>query len=175
MFKKGDYIVYGSTGICVIEDITTMDLPGVTKERLYYVMLPYGKNGNKIFTPVDNPKMKLRRVLTKEETLALIDEIPAMEQVGISEEKLREQKYKEYLRSCECKNWIRMIKTLYHRNQERISQGKKVTATDERYFKLAEENLYTEFSISLDIPKDKIQEYIEKRLNKESVKESTAG
>lgn len=166
MFKKGDYIVYGSTGICVIEDITTMDLPGISKERLYYVMLPYHRNGNRIFTPVDNPKMKLRRILTKEETLELIDEIPSLEQVRIVEEKLREQKYKEYIRSCECRNWIRMIKTLYHRNQERTSQGKKITATDERYFKLAEENLYTEFSISLDIPKNEVQAYIAERIEK---------
>ncbi len=25
MFEKGDYIVYGTTGVCQIEDITTMD------------------------------------------------------------------------------------------------------------------------------------------------------
>ncbi len=164
MFEKGDFIVYGSTGICVIEDVTTMDFPGTSQERLYYVMLPYRKNGNKIFTPVDNPKMKLRRVLTREETLALIDEIPDIEQIGISEEKLREQKYKEYIRSCECKNWIRIMKTLHYRNQERISRGKKVTATDERYYKMAEENLYTEFSISLGMSVKEVREYLSQRL-----------
>lgn len=164
MFEKGDYIVYGSTGICVIEDITTMDMPGIAKDRLYYVMKPYGQVGNKIFTPVENPKMKLRRVLTKDEALGLIDEIPNIEEIGIQEEKLREQKYKEYIRSCECENWIRIIKTLYHRKQERVSQGKKVTATDERYFKLAEDNLYTEFSISLDMPKNEVEEYITQRI-----------
>ena len=164
MFEKGDYIVYGSTGICVIEDITTMDMPGISKDRLYYVMTPYRQAGNKIFTPVDNPKMNLRKILSREEVLTLIDEIPSIEQIGIKEEKLREQKYKEYIRSCECKNWIKIMKTLYHRKQERISQGKKVTATDERYFKLAEENLYTEFSISLDISIQEVEEYIAKRL-----------
>lgn len=164
MFEKGDYIVYGSTGICVVEDITTMDLPGISKERLYYVMSPYRQAGNKIFTPVDNPKMTLRRILTKEEVLALIDEIPSIEQIGIAEDKLREQKYKEYIRSCECKNWIKIMKTLYQRKQERVSQGKKVTATDERYFKMAEDNLYTEFSISLDIPKQEIEQYITDRI-----------
>lgn len=164
MFEKGDYIVYGNTGICMIEDITTMDMPGIPKERLYYVMTPYHQAGNKIFTPVENPKMKLRRVLTREEALALIDEIPDIEQIGIKEEKQREQKYKEYIRSCECKNWIKIMKTLYHRKQERVSQGKKVTATDERYFKIAEDNLYTEFSISLDMPKKEVEEYIARRI-----------
>ncbi len=164
MFAKGDYIVYGSTGICVIEDITTMELPGIAKDRLYYVMQPYHQAGNRIFTPVDNPKMTLRRIMTREEVLALIDEIPSIEQIGIVEEKLREQRYKEYIRSCECRNWIRIMKTLYHRKQERVLQGKKVTATDERYFKMAEDNLYTEFSISLDLPKQEIESYIAARI-----------
>lgn len=164
MFEKGDYIVYGSTGICVVEDITTMDLPGIPRDRWYYVMSPYRQEGNKIFTPVDNPKMKLRRILTREEALALINEIPSIERIRIAEEKLREQKYKEYIRSCECKNWIKIMKTLYHRKQERVSQGKKETATDERYFKLAEDNLYTEFSISLDIPKQEIEGYITEKI-----------
>ena len=165
MFEKGDYIVYGSTGICVVEDISTMDLPGISKERLYYVMAPYRQAGNKIFTPVDNPKMKLRRILTKEEVLALIDEIPSIEQIGFVEEKQREQKYKEYIRSCECRNWIKIMKTLYQRKQERVSKGKKETATDERYFKMAEDSLYTEFSISLDIPRQEVEQYIAERIN----------
>lgn len=164
MFEKGEYIVYGSTGICMVEDITTMDFPGVSESRLYYVISPYQQGGNKIFSPVDNPKMKLRRILTREEVIALIDEIPTIEQIGIKEEKLREQEYKECIRSCECKNWIRIMKTLYKRKQERVSQGKKVTATDERYFKMAEDYLYTEFSLSLDIPKQEIGGYIAERI-----------
>lgn len=164
MFEKGDYIVYGSTGICVVEDVTTMDIAGIPKDRLYYVMSPYQQAGKKVFAPVENPKMKLRRVLTREEALDLIDEIPDLEQIGIQEEKLREQKYKEYIRSCECRNWIRMMKTLYHRKQERIAQGKKVTATDERYYRMAEDNLYTEFSISLDINRQDVGDYILERI-----------
>ena len=165
MFERGDYIVYGSTGICVVEDITTMDMPGIPKERLYYVMSPYQQSGSRIFTPVDNSKMKLRRILSREEALALIDEIPKLEQIGIAEEKFREQKYKECIRSCECRNWIRMMKTLYLRKQERVSQGKKVTATDERYFRMAEDNLYTEFSISLDMPRQEVEDYISERIH----------
>lgn len=164
MFKKGDYIVYDNTGICVIEDVTTIDLPGIAKERLYYVMTPYGQTGNRIFTPVDNPKMNMRKLLSKEETLALIDEMPDIEDIRIEQEKLREQEYKKCIQSCECRNWIRIMKTLYHRKQERVSQGKKITATDERYYKIAETNLYTEFSLALGIEKSELEEYIIRRV-----------
>ena len=33
MFRIGDRIVYGSTGVCTVEDITTVNLRGVDKSR----------------------------------------------------------------------------------------------------------------------------------------------
>lgn len=45
-----------------------------------------------------------------------------------------------------------MIKALYLR-QDRTRQGKqKMTDLDERYFKTAEENLYSELALSLKYP-----------------------
>ena len=96
----------------------------------------------------------------------MIDRIPQLEQIGVTEEKLREQVYKECMRSCDCVNWIRMMKTLYLRRQERVRQGKKVTATDERYYRLAEDNLFTEFSISLELPRQQVQGFITERLER---------
>ena len=36
MFEKGQYVNYGKHGVCVVEDITHMDIPGVSKDKLYY-------------------------------------------------------------------------------------------------------------------------------------------
>ena len=64
MFKIGEYVVYGNTGVCKVEDITTMDMVGTEKE--YYVLVPvYNKNG-RAFLPVDNTKVVIRPVLTKD-------------------------------------------------------------------------------------------------------------
>lgn len=164
MFEKGDYVVYGSTGICVVIDVASMEMAGAGQEKLYYRMEPYGQSGRKIFAPVDNPKMKLRRILSREEALKVIDQIPSLPQIGVSEEKLRELVYKEHIRSCDCVSWVRMVKTLYIRRLERERQGKKVTVTDEKYYRLAENYLYTEFSLSLDLPKQQVQGFIAKRL-----------
>ena len=35
MFRKGDLVLYGENGICEIGDISTVDIPGVDKERLF--------------------------------------------------------------------------------------------------------------------------------------------
>lgn len=146
--------------------MTTMEMEGVPRDRLYYVLAPVSQKGGKIFTPVDNEKTPMRRVLTREEATSLIDRIPEIEELWISSEKLRENKYKECMRSGDCREWIRIIKTLYLRNQERSAQGKKVTATDEKYLHMAEEYLYSELEIPLEIPKNQVEQYIVERLGR---------
>ena len=81
MFEKGGYIVYGTTGVCEIEDITSPNIEGVAEDRLYYVLNPCFKKGNRIFTPVDNEKVVIRAVMTQEEAASLVDEIPDIEEL----------------------------------------------------------------------------------------------
>ncbi len=164
MFEKGEYVVYENSGICQVMDVTTMDMAGFPKDRLYYVLRPDGKKDGRIFTPVSNGKLALRRMMTPEEAEQLIQEIPDIEALGIPNEKCREERYKECIRSCECRELVRIIKTIYIRKKERISQGKKTTATDERYLKIAEDNLYSELSMLLGVPKNKMGSYIMGRL-----------
>ena len=127
---------------------------------------PYAQKDGRIFIPVDNEKNVIRRILSKKEADNLIDDIPNIDGFWISNDKLREVKYKECIRSCECREWIRIIKTLYLRKQERLANGKKITAIDSRYFKQAEENLYSELSISLNIPKEEMEKYITDKIEK---------
>ena len=82
-------------------------------------------------------------------------------------EKFREDSYKKCIRTCECRDLLRIIKTIYVRKQARLSHGKKTTATDERYLKLAEDHLYSEFSMLLDIPKEHMADYIEQRVHQQ--------
>ena len=43
----------------------------------------------------------------------------------------------------------------------RIKQGKKSTVTDDKYFKQAEDVLFSELSFVLDIPKENMVQFIE--------------
>lgn len=166
MFEKGDYIIYGGRGVCQVLDITAMDMAGLANEGLYYILEPYHQPGSKIFTPVNSTKTVMRRVLSREEAEMLIDEIPLIEALWVENDKMRETRYKECIRSCECRDLIRMIKALYLRKQERLAQRKKITATDDKYFKMAEDNLYAELSIPLKMPKHEIGKYITSRIGR---------
>ena len=90
---------------------------------------------------------------------------PALESVWIGNEKEREMQYKAGLRSCDCRELIRIIKTLYHRKMDRIKDGKKVTVVDERYFRQAEEQLYGELAFAMDMERNQVGEYLNTRIS----------
>lgn len=164
MFEKGDYIVHGSHGVCQVEGVTKLDMPGVDKDRLYYVLSPVSSKGGRMYSPIDNGKVAIRRILSKEEALELIDDIPNIEQFVIVNDKQREVQYKEAIRACDCRALVRIIKTLYHHKQERLAEGKKSTSVDEKYFQIAEENLYSELAISMGREKNSIEAFISERM-----------
>ena len=164
MFKVGDYVVYGNTGVCQIEDIGPIAIGNRDKE--YYTLVPvYGRN-SKLYTAVDSDKVVIRPIMTKQESDALIDEMENIDTLRIGDEKRREEIYRETMRTCDCKEWVRIIKTLYLRKMDRISRGKKVTSSDERYLQMAEENLYGELAFSLQMPREKVGEFITEKIRK---------
>lgn len=167
VFKKGEYIVYGTTGVCQVMDITTMERKDALQEKLYYVLEPAGSPGGKILTPVEENKNPMRRIVTREEADQLIGEIRNVKDLQISDEKQREAKYKEALKSCDCKAWVGIIKTLYRRKKDRMVHGKRLTEVDERYFRKAKENLYRELAIPLGITAEEVEGYIISRIEPE--------
>ena len=160
MFEPGDYVVYGMKGVCQVEEITELDMKGTAEGRLYYVLRPCFQKGSTIFTPVDNEKTAMRAVMSRDEARKLVDEISEIEALLEKNDKERERQYKEAIRSGDPRQWVRIIKTSYLRGQERIAQGKKAAMIDERYFHAAEEQLYEELSIALNLPKEDMRAYI---------------
>lgn len=164
MFQKNQYVIYGYSGVCKVLDISMMDMEGKNEEKLYYTLQPLSAKDSLIYTPVDNKKVVMRDIISKEEAEQLIMQLNDFPLLRIESDKLREEQFKQAIKSCDCKEWIKMTKTIYHRKQERIAQGKKVTATDERYFKMAEDYLYSELSVALKIKKDEVGEYIKEKI-----------
>lgn len=160
MFEIGEYVVCGNKGVCSVEDITTLDISGVDKERKYYILKPKYQAGSTVYVPVDSSGESMRRVLQREEARKLIDQIPEIPLLVITNDKLSEQTYKECMRKNCCEDWVKIIKTIYLRKQKRIQAGRKVTAVDAKYFHLAEESLYGELAVALDMNREDVEAYI---------------
>ncbi len=164
MFETGDYVVCGSKGVCTVEQVTTLNIAGVDRERKYYILKPKYQRGSTVYVPVDAAGSSLRRVVTKEEAGKLIHAIPEIAPLVIANDKLSEQIYKEALKSGSCEECIRVIKTIWARRQERLQAGRKVTAIDARYCQMAEESLCGELSVALDLDRDEVAAQIEREI-----------
>lgn len=164
MFKVGDYIVYGARGVCKVVDVGCVDLSGISKDRIYYTLESIHTQGGKIYTPTDNDKTIIRSVIDKEEGMELLDEIESIEAIWVEDDRKRESNYKEAIRMCDCRELIKIIKTTLIRKKERAEVGKKVTAGDEKYLQIAEENLYSEMAIALGINVDQAEQFVVDKL-----------
>ncbi len=162
MFAIGDYVIYGTSGVCQVEAISPMAVPGTKEKRLYYTMKPCYIRASSIFTPVDNEKVVMRPVMTKDEALQLLERLEDVPGIEIREEKKREVEYKAAVLKCDPDILVGLLKTIHGRMVERTKEGKKVTSSDMKYFHIAEDSLHGELAISLDMDKNEVKPFIER-------------
>lgn len=164
MYELGDYIVYGNHGVCRVEDIGILNITGVDDSIVCYTLQPVFSKASTLYTPVHNDKVSMRKVISSEEAQELIDRIPQIPLLKIECDKQREDVYKEALKKHNCMDWVKIIKTLYARRQERLAQGKKLTFTDEKYLNIARDFLFGELSIAMEMDKDEVENLVMERL-----------
>ena len=109
MFKIGDYVAHYKEGVCEVVNIGKIDMGSSDKE--YYTLKPVYDAGGTVYTPVDNKRDQIRKLITKEEAENLIKEMPKIDIIGVTNEKQREGMYKNALLHNQCREWISLIKT----------------------------------------------------------------
>ena len=161
MYKKGQYIVYRHD-VCLIKDIKENKV----KKATYYVMSPLDDKSLTIDFPTEDKMNLLRNVISTNEAKELIKKIPEISPIEDINEKNIETKYKEMLKTGSYEDLIKIIKTTYLRNEDRINNKKKISEKDDNFFKLAEKYLYNELSISLNMSVEEVKNYIFEVVNK---------
>lgn len=160
MFEVGKFVVYGNAGVCKVDKVGPLLKMNMPKDKLFYTLVPVYSKGSKVFTPVDSDKVVLRPVITKEEATELVHDIDEIEEMWIPDNKKREETFKQSLRKSDCRELISIIKTINTRRDERIAEGKKVTAGDEKMIHAAEENLSRELAVVFDLEKEVVIDYL---------------
>lgn len=165
MFGIGEYVVCGSKGVCVVENITKLNISGADKERDYYILKPKYVSGSTVYVPVDSTRESMRPVMKREEAEMLLRMLPEIPLLVIGNEKFVEQIYRECLKTGKSEEMVKLLKTIWLRKENRLQAGRKVTAVDEKYFHIAEDGLYGELAVALGISRDAVGEYIEREIN----------
>lgn len=165
MYQVGDLILYGSTGVCRIKDIQEGAGRQGGEKRLYYILEPLYQSCV-ISTPVDNDKVFMRPVLSRQEADELIDRIPSIQAEAYHGHALREltEHYVAALKTYDCGELVEMTMSIYEKKRDMARQHRKFGALDERFMKRAEDLLFGELAVALEISKDEVPDYISRRV-----------
>lgn len=158
MYKLGDLLVY-KKDVCEVVEIK----PKYLRDMDYYILVPITDKSLKIQIPV-NSKV-IRNLITKDKVEEIIHRIPNIEVIQ-TDAKTIDYDYKQLMQSGTHEDLIKIIKTTYLRNKERIDNNKKTTDKDNYYFNQAELYLYNELSVVLGLTYDETKEYIIKEVEK---------
>lgn len=175
MFDLGDYIIYGGEGVCVVEDIGCPNVSGANKDRLYYTLSPLYRTG-RVFAPVDSPVF-MRPVISREEAIELIRSMPSVTGELYENSNLRflTEHYQRAIQAYDCSGLVKLIKDVYLKRAHVNSLGKKLGQIDERYMKRAEEMLYGELAVALEIDRSEVHSYIQNALSQIEAGEEFTG
>lgn len=165
MYQIGELILYGGTGVCRVTDIVAKKFSRTEPEKLYYILTPLYQTGT-ITTPVENSKVFTRPVISRDEAISLIDEIPNIHAEAYHNPNLQqlENHYKSELESHDCMDLLRLTMSTYQKKREREKAKLKFGAVDRRYMERAENLLFGELAVALDIERDSVPSFIEDRL-----------
>ena len=164
MFQPGDLVVYGSSGVCRVIQVGTLEGKSADPSREYYTLQPMFE-AERIYTPVDSGVF-MRPAMTKEQAQDLIRQIPFIQEDLCTERNPTNLRvhYEASLQSHQCKTLVSLIKGIRHKCRETERKGRKMGQVDQRYRKKAEGLLHGELAIALGIPREEVEDYIHSAL-----------
>lgn len=165
MYKIGDKVIYGQIGVCTITDICERVLIKRQKCK-YYVLKPLDFDNNLIYAPIENGKVYMRYLISKDEANRLIDSIPAIIDGISGEDEITREEYIQKINNHSLRDLVELTVFIYCKKRNAQAIKKRLNAIDEKYMKISENLLFGELAAVFDIPMSKIQEYIEKRIEK---------
>lgn len=157
MFNIGEKIVYGQTGVCVVEDISEKELIKNVKKQ-YYTLRPVFRSNNTIYAPVDNKNVFMRKIISANEANQFIKSIPEIRRDALADTENTD--YKAELETHNCRELAFIAFKVRNKKQEARRQNRKLGFSDEKYLKIAEDLLFGELAVALGAEPDEIQSII---------------
>lgn len=165
MLNVGETLIYGSSGVCRVEDICVRDCGSGKRE--YYVLQPVYDTRSTVYVPTDSEKLisHAKALLTRQEIYDMIDDMPEDSFEWIVNDKERGETFRNILEEGSRKDVVKLIRTLYLRKKELSERGKKLRSSDESIMQRAERLLYGEFAWVLGINPSEVTGFIAQRVN----------
>lgn len=163
MFKKGDKVMYGTYGMCVVVE-TNAHLPSARPaspgepEQTYYVLAAESQRGGRAYVPKDREGL-IRRAVTKDEARGLLDGFSLMEPDLFEDKNIHavEDHFRAILRQHDCREALRVILTMRMRIGSQQAAGHKPSEVYLRLLKDAESQVCGELAFALGVSEDDVE------------------
>lgn len=169
MFQVGDLLVYGTTGVCRVEDLCRPNLTGRDKDTLYYQLKPLHQDGL-IYALTENCKVVMRPLISRQDAEALLSLIPSLqpEVYRAPTTQALTAYYQHALRSNDCRALTELVLSIYVKRQQAEAQNRRLGLVDERYLKQAERLLCGELSVALDMEFSEMQTILAQNVSRQN-------
>ncbi len=166
MLKLNERVVYGTTGVCVVDSVEDKRIGREVKK--YYVLKPVAQSSSTVYVPADNEKLlsKVRSVLSVEQIKCMLCSLKDEPDVWTDNDNERRLKFSEIISSGDRKACLVMMRSLHNRQRFLADSGKRLHIADERALKEAERLIHDEFSVALSIKPEEVRIFIKEELEK---------
>ena len=161
MYKVNDVIVYDNRGVYKICGIGSLEF--LSKEKSYYTLQSLEDSKAIIYIPTDKQD-KLCQLISEEQAVYWLSEIPNIPDRYNSNPKERDKEYSRILQSRDCMQWIEMLKGIRGEKKHRKSNGRNLNVQDESNLRKIEKRISVEFSAALRVSQEEVEERIDKML-----------
>lgn len=164
MFKINDVVFFEGFGICNIVDIEERYYQD--KLNQYYVLSPLSDSASlhtNISVSVDTSRV-LRKIADKAGIEKMVHKLATLHQEWDTSSRKRETFYKECIDSGELWNFAKVINYIYDEKNHYRETGRPFPSKDLIYFRKAEQFFNQEIAYVLNIPQDKVNDYIRKTM-----------
>lgn len=165
-FQKSEHIVYDNAGVCMIEDINAVKFDYWENDRICYILRPIGNHTSVVYVPVDSEKLtgKMRHIMSKQDIDRILDEARGRKLPWPEDRRQRNEQFRQILSQKNQEDMLLLASCIYTKKQELISNGKKLSTSDELILKETERFVSEEFAFSLKLSPGQVEAYIQERL-----------
>ena len=163
MFKAGDTVSYGISGVCTIAEQKRVTLGGQPHDC--FILKPVYDASMKICVPCDSAPLleRMRPLPTRDDLMALLREpLPDHD----PDPDARKLAYREALKSGDLHALVRMVRDIHTEQTLRRAKGKQLSAYEDTALRDAQNVLHSEFAYVMGIEPHDVPEFIENELTK---------
>jgi RNA polymerase-interacting CarD/CdnL/TRCF family regulator len=159
MFKVNDIVVHYRDGLAVITG--TANMSGID----YFTLKAKRTNNVAIYVPVANATKIIRPVMDKENADGILMYMLQLEEEFNANTKQRRDDFKRRIASGNILDIVYLVKQLYlYQTAEQLPEKVKFGPVDFDILESAKNMLLDELAITYDVDRDKVTDYIDKKM-----------